>query len=356
MGDQISHITGQSDVFMPSGIFNVEATYQRLQRRFGDRVRRNEPLALHSAFGVGGTADIWLTVDMQNELTGLVSFCAEEHCPLLVIGNASNIIFTEGGVRGIVARMAGNEYHIDEEANGTALLSASAGCNWPNLARELAPLGWRGLEFGVGIPGTLGGGLVSNAGAHAHELGEILEWIEMLDARGCNMEGDALSLPIRKHYKKEDLDLGYRYSRFRKGHESVIDAQGKMLPVPHQLIEPTEIILTLGIRLQRETPRALIEHISEYRARRLENEPLESHTGSIFKDTPQRLAKDLIEQVGLKGFTMGKAQFSERNANYIVNRGDATTNDIVSLVEMAHRQVLEKTNINLELNVELRGA
>ncbi|GLV54944.1 hypothetical protein KDH_17910 [Dictyobacter sp. S3.2.2.5] len=212
-----------------------------------------------------------------------------------------------------------------------------------------------GVEFGIGIPGTLGGGIVSNAGAHNHDLGEVLESIDVLDARGCNLEGDALSLPLRRHYTREELDLSYRYSRFRAGHESVFDEQGNILSVPHRLIEPAEIVMTLGIQLYHEEPQRLEEKLRQYQQERKEHEPLHNHTGSIFKDPLGQPASQLIEQVGMKGLRMGPVQVSDRNANYIVNNGGATTSDILNVIKEMHRRVQEKFNVNLELNVELHG-
>lgn len=335
--------------------FNTDMAYQHLQRRFGARVHRDEPLAQHSAFGVGGTADIWMTVETRDELIGLVSLCAEEHWPLLLIGNGSNIIFTDAGVRGIVVRMTGYEYQIHKEPDGNVILNVGAGSSWPRIAQELAHLGWGGVEFGIGIPGTLGGGIVSNAGAHNHDLSEVLESIDVLDARGCNIEGESLSLPIRRRYTKDELDLSYRYSRFRADHESVFDKQNNILPVPRGLIEPAEIVMMLGIRLHHESSQKLEEKLKKYRQERKELEPLHNHTGSIFKDPPGRQARELIEQAGMKGFSMGTVQVSDRNANYIVNNGGATTSDILNLIKEMHRRVQDKFNVNLELNVELRG-
>lgn len=336
--------------------FNSDNAYQQLKRRFEGRVKLHESLARHSAFGVGGPADVWLTIDSQNELIGLVSLCAEEHWPLLLIGNGSNIIFTDAGVRGIVAKVAVQGYQITEESDGTALLSVGSGSNWPRLAIELAQLGWGGLEFGIGIPGTLGAGLISNAGAHDRDMGNVLEWIEVLDARGSNLERDELSLPIVRRYMRDELDLRYRYSRLRAGHESIITEQGEILPVPYRLIEPAEIVTQLGLHLHREQPHLLEEQITQYRQVRQENEPLQRHTGSIFKDPAGQSASALIEQAGLKGFTIGKASISERNANYIVNQGSATTTDILNLIKEVHRRIKAQYNIHLELNVEVRGA
>ena len=147
-------------------IFDADLAYNELQLHFRDRVRRHEALARHCALGVGGPADVWVVLESRRELIGLVSLCAEEHWPALIVGNGTNILYADAGVRGIVARVALNEYQIENQEDGTALLRAEAGVSWPLLLHNLAPLGWGGLEFGVGIPGTLGGGVFSNAGEH----------------------------------------------------------------------------------------------------------------------------------------------------------------------------------------------
>src|SRR5439155_12563757 len=168
------------------------------------RVRRNEPLSRHCTFGVGGPADVWVSLETRDELHGLVAMCLEQHWPLLLVGNGTNVLFADAGVRGIVARIALNGYTIEGADSDTALLVAGAGVSWPRLLNELAQLGWGGLEFGPGIPGTLGGGVISNAGAHHGNLGEVLQWVEVLDARG-KQEGQIQS-PRVYRYQHDQLD------------------------------------------------------------------------------------------------------------------------------------------------------
>ena len=162
--------------------FHAQTAFNELRPHFQERVRRNELLARHSAFGVGGPADVWVSLTSKEELLDLVRLCAERHYPLLITGNGTNVLYADAGVRGIVARVALDGYRLEDEGEDTALLIAEAGLSWPRLLHELAPSGWAGLEFGVGIPGTLGGGVISNAGAHNDDLGQVLEWIEVLDA------------------------------------------------------------------------------------------------------------------------------------------------------------------------------
>src|SRR5262249_41492267 len=132
-------------------------------------------------------------------------------------GEGTNILYADTGVRGIVAHLACQNYRIEDQDHERATVIAEAGVHWARLLHQIVPNGWGGLEFGVGIPGTLGAGIVSNAGEHHQDLGQALEWIEVLDARGCNtQEKHQLTQPIVRRYQRDELDLGYRHSRFRE--------------------------------------------------------------------------------------------------------------------------------------------
>src|SRR6266436_9603784 len=204
-------------------------------------------MARHCTFGVGGLADAWVSFDTSRELTDLVRMCIEEKWPLLLVGNGTNILFADTGVRGIVARIDLDNYTIEDQSDNTALLVAEAGVSWPRLLNELAAQGWGGLEFGPGIPGTLGGGVISNAGAHNSDLGEVLEWIEVLDARGVTASNTGLSVPMLRRYLHDELDLSYRHSRFRRERRIGFDAQGNPIVAARKLIEPDEIIMHLAV-------------------------------------------------------------------------------------------------------------
>jgi UDP-N-acetylmuramate dehydrogenase len=336
--------------------FNADTTYNELRPYFQERVRRNEPLARHSAFGVGGPADVWVSLESREELIDLVRLCAEGHYPLLIAGNGTNVLYADAGVRGIVAHIALSTYRIEDRGDGTALLLADAGVSWPRLMHELAPLGWGGLEFGVGIPGTLGGGVISNAGAHNADLGQVLKWIEVLDARGCNTEGeDQVAVPFLRRYLHDELDLGYRHSRFREQRQVRFDERRQIILPPRGMIEPAEIVMLLGIGLHREDPQQLRANIAQYKQYRKLTEPAQRHAGSVFKDPPGDEASHLIDQAGLRGKTHGKAHISERNANYMVNGGGAQAADIAALMMQAHQAVLEQFGVDLVLDVELHG-
>jgi len=274
----------------------------------------------------------------------------------LIGGNGTNVLYSDAGVRGVMAHVATTDYHIENNGDETALLVAAAGVSWPTLLHELAPQGWGGLEFGVGIPGTLGGGVISNAGAHNGELGQALAWIEVLDARKSgNKDGDDLHLPQIRRYQHDELDLGYRHSRFREQRRSRFNAQGYLIPAPRTLIEPAEIVLSLGIRLHREDPAKLQSILSQNLLYRERTQPRQQHTGLIFKNPPGDYAGRLIDLAGMKGYTIGNAQVSTLDPNFIINLGGAQAADVAALAEETHRRVREQSGIELEVEVELRG-
>jgi UDP-N-acetylmuramate dehydrogenase len=334
-------------------MFNADLVYAELRPHFQERVRPNEPLARHGTFGVGGPADVWVTLDSAEELIGIVCLCVEQRWPLLVVGNGTNVLYADGGVRGLVARLALNSYSIEDRGDGSALLVAGAGVNWPRLLNELAPLGWGGLEFGPGIPGTLGGGVISNAGAHDGNLGQVLEWVEVLDVRSS--PEDQPSVPTIRRYQHAELDLSYRHSRFRAQRRIQFDEQGYPLVAPRGLIEPNEIVMQLAVRLHRDDPQKLRTLIEQYKQHRKRTQPPQQSAGSVFKNPEGDYAGRLIEQAGLKGLTRGKAQISQRHANFIVNLGGASAADVAALIREAHNRVYEQFGVDLELEVELRG-
>ncbi|GLV57593.1 UDP-N-acetylenolpyruvoylglucosamine reductase [Dictyobacter sp. S3.2.2.5] len=332
--------------------FDAEIAYNELLAHFGSRVRRNEPLARHCTFGVGGPADVWVSVDTPEDLVGLVTMCAERCWPLLITGNGTNVLYADAGVRGVVARVAINSYTLEESGAGTAFLTVGAGISWPRIINEIAPKGWGGLEFGPGIPGTLGGGVVSNAGVHGHDLGQVLEWVDIVDARQCE---EVPVAPTVVRYQHNELELSYRHSRFRAQRRVQFDGEGNPVAAPHKLIEPAEIVMQLGIRLHREDPQQLRAAIEEHKQYRKRTQPPQQSAGSMFKNPQGDYSGRLIEAVGLKGTTQGGAQISERHANFIVNVGGARAADVAALIKEAHQRVYDRFGVDLELEVELRG-
>jgi len=330
--------------------FEIETAYIELRALLGERVRRDEPLARHCTFGVGGPADIWVSLTTRADLLGVVTLCMARRWPLLITGNGTNVLYADAGVRGVVARVALNSYSIEEQGNDSALLVAGAGVSWPRLLNELTPLGWGGLEFGPGIPGTLGGGVISNAGAHGGDLGEVLAWVEVLDATVADEEA-----PRVVRYEHDELGLRYRHSRFRAARRVQFDEQGYPIAAPRKPIEPAEIIVQLGVRLHHAEPQTLRATIDEHKQHRKRTQPPQQSAGSVFKNPEGDHAGRLIEAVGMRGLTYGGAQISERHANFIVNVGGASAADIAALIRAAHTRVREQFGVDMELEVELRG-
>ena len=329
--------------------FEIETAYNELRTLAGERVRREEPLARHCTFGVGGPADVWVSFTSREDLINVVTLCAEREWPLLLMGNGTNVLYADAGVRGVVARIALNTYTIEDRGDDTALLVAGAGVSWPRLLNELAVLGWGGLEFGPGIPGTLGGGVISNAGAHGGEIGDVLEWVEVFNISKPEQQ------PHIVRYTHDEIDLSYRHSRFRAQRRVQFDEQGYPVAAPRKLIEPSEIIVQVGIRLHRAEPTTLRATIDDHKQHRKRTQPPQQSAGSVFKNPVGDSAGRLIEAAGMKGLIYGGAQISERHANFIVNVGGASAADIAALIRMAHTRVREQFDVNMELEVELRG-
>ncbi len=337
-------------------IFNAETVYSELHPHFQERIRLNEPLADHCSFGVGGPADVWISLEALEELKGVVRLCAEYSWPMLLVGNSTNVLYADAGVRGIVAQIAASRYRIEEKGNNTALLIADAGVSWRRLSHELAPQGWGGLEFGVGIPGTLGGAVISNAGAHDGDLGQVLQWIEVLDARRCGeSEEDGITMPLIRRYQHNELDLGYRHSRFREERRTRFDKDGHIIPAQRVMIEPPEIVMVLAINVHRDDPQKLQALVAQNIEHRQKTQPQQQRTGLIFKDPAGNSAGHLIEQAGLKGTIRGQAQISTLDPNFIINLGGAHAADVVALITEAHHRVLATSGVDLEVEVELCG-
>ena len=327
-----------------------------LRACFPGRVKRGELLAAHSSAGVGGPVDFFLELRTTEECEQLVRLCAQSRTPLLIIGNGSNILFTDQGVRGIVACMGAKTYRLEEQQR-SAFAVIDAGITWSALAEEMAQRGWGGLEFGLGIPGTLGGALVTNAGFHNEEIGRHVQWVDVLDARGCNVEEEgAFAFPQVRRYTQADLQLGNRKSRFREQRRAQMTASGELLPAPRALIAPPEIILRLCVGVQRDDAQHLAQQLAESKTTSLlPMDTFAGHAGPLFKDPPGMKASQLIEQAGMNRLRREKVQISAHNANFLVNQGGAQAADIIQMIVAVHQQVLMQTGVDLEVDIEVYG-
>jgi UDP-N-acetylmuramate dehydrogenase len=336
---------------MPS--FDATSTMtEELRRHFGSALQVNEPLARHGTFAVGGPAEAWISIDSETNLIQLVTLGREHQWPLMLVGNGTNVLYADAGARGIVARMAMQAWSLEDLDSDHCLLTAGAGVSLPKLVNALAQRGLAGLEWGAGVPGTIGGAVVSNAGAHGSCTADTLQSARVLFAAGDTASGGA---PVVRTLTLEELEFAYRHSRFRASRRIDFDGDGLPVAAPREPIEPPEMIVEATFRLQRMDVAELRARVEAYRRHRRETQPVQASAGSVFKNPPGDYSGRLIEAAGLKGSTWGKAQISPRHANFIVNPGGASAADIVELIRLARRTVRERFGVELELELELRG-
>lgn len=285
-----------------------------------DRLLRNEPMSRHTTFRVGGTADNLFFPENEGEIVELMTLAREAELPCMVIGNGSNIIVREGGIRGLV--LALGERFGKIERSGTRI-KAQAGALLSRVAFAAQEAGLSGLEFASGIPGTLGGGCAMNAGAYGGQLSDVLVSAEVI------LNGERKTLTLN------EMEMGYRST----------------LP-----LREGGVVLSAEFELHPDAPEKILSRMRELNARRREKQPLNlPSAGSIFKRPEGNYAGSLIEQCGLKGLTVGGAQVSPKHAGFIVNVGGATADDIEALIEQIRRTVYEKTGILLEPEARILG-
>lgn len=285
---------------------------------FRGRIRAHEPLAPYTSMKVGGPADYYLEPADKDDLVAIVGYLQKNSFPFMMIGRGSNMIISDEGFRGAAINLESGLSSVGLEAG---LVVAEAGARLTKLADTCAQLGLAGLEWAAGIPGSVGGAVVMNAGAHGSEMKDHLVDVEILRA------GALTVIP------KENARFSYRSSAFAG--DVVLGARFKLTPGNREDI---------------------IRRKSELIARRNATQPLNlPNSGSMFKNPAGTFAAKLIEQAGLKGKRIGDAQVSEKHANFMVNLGAATSEDVVRLIDLVRRTVYQNTGIPLELEVKLVG-
>jgi len=289
-------------------------------------VRLDEPMARHTTFGIGGPVDCYAVANTEEHLLALTDIARRHDLPFFVLGSGSNILVGDDGIRGLVIE---NHHTQCEEplphAGDGLRLRAASGASFAALARRLAQAGMAGLEWACGIPGTLGGAVVYNAGAYGGCLADLLLGVRV--ANGV----------VPTEIAASELALGYRGSAFTRG------------------ILACKLVLSADLLLQRGDAAALTQRIAELDARRLAAQPRGRNAGSIFKNTPEHPAWWLIDQVGLRGHRIGDAEISARHTNFFVNRGRARAAEVVALMDLAQQRVGERFGIRLEPEVALVG-
>ncbi len=295
-----------------------------LRAALGERVRVNEPLAPRTTFRIGGSADLMVEVQSLADLVECVRLARQHDAPVFILGNGSNLLVRDGGMRGLVIENHCDQFWLDLTQPGRANLHVESGASLPGIANRLARQGWSGLEWAIGVPGTIGGAIVGNAGAHSGCIADNLLSVLILDAQGATRE-----LP------KTELAFDYRASRFKR-------ARG-------------EIVLSAIFELKRDDPPTCIARMNDYTEQRRRTQPTEPSVGSMFKNPPGDYAGRLIEQAGLKGARVGNVEVSPAHANFFVNRGGATANDVLRLIEIVRARVRKKFGVALELEIEIVG-
>jgi UDP-N-acetylmuramate dehydrogenase len=289
-------------------------------------VKLNEPMARHTTFGVGGPADVFIAVKTEEQLRVSFAISSRQDAGVFIFGSGSNILVGDGGIRGVVIENQNSEV-IGPERNGDGYkIRVGSGMSFAALARRLASGGFAGIEWACGIPGSMGGAVVSNAGAYGHSLRDVLVGARLTDSRGEIME-----------MTPGDLDLGYRYSAFTHG----------------KLKE--EIVLTVDLRVQAGDPEQLKERVRELDQQRRGAQPPGRNCGSVFQNPAERSAWQYIDAVGLREHRIGNAQFSKQHSNFIQNLGDATASDISALITLAQARVRERFAVGLVPEVTFVG-
>jgi UDP-N-acetylmuramate dehydrogenase len=312
------------------------------------RLRLGEPLARHGTFAVGGPAEVWLSATAEDDLLGMVARAHEHQAPLLFVGNGTNVLFADAGACGAVVRLSLEAWSLHDVLGDSARIVVGAGASLPKLINDLAAQSWAGLEWGAGVPGTIGGAVVSNAGCHGCCIGDNLLSVRLLDARDP-------AHPVMRDVPAADLDLRYRHSRLRSGRRVPFGDDGLPHPAPRAPIDPAEVVTSATILLRRDDPAAIRARVAHYKQHRKDTQPPQPSAGSVFKNPPGDYAGRLVEAAGLKGHQIGRAAISAKHANFIVNLGGASAADIVALIALAHAEVLARFGIDLELEVEPRG-
>lgn len=306
--------------------FDAVRTGTEIQRRLGVKTVRDERLARHTTMRVGGPADLYAVAHNAFELRGLVRFARARAIPFLLLGRGSNLVVADGGFRGLVIHARAEGSRLDGER-----YLADAGVPMARAATETQQAGLAGLEYGLAIPGTVGGAVWANAGAHGADTASVLESATVLFA-----DGSERVLPAA------ELGFAYRHSRFKAAGSS---ADG-----------PAEIVLGAVFSLKAADQAEIKARLDEIRRWRREHQPLGiPSAGSVFRNPPGDSAGRLIDALGLKGYRVGGAAVSEKHANFIVNDARGTAADVRRVAEHVRAEVLAREGIELAYEVEFVG-
>ena len=301
---------------------------ERLQAYFGDRLKIDQPLGKYTSARVGGSAELFLAVQSASELLTAVEIAFEHNIPYFVLGGGSNILIADGGISGLV---------IQNRAKGTrfrntgfsVVCEAESGANLSSLTRQCISKGLGGLEWAIGVPGTVGGAVVGNSGAHGSDMNtNLLATTVWVPGQGIRI------------FSNEALEYGYRDSILKR--EQKEDGARR-------------VVLSAEIQLTPEPTEVLSARADAFNSHRRQTQPAGATMGSMFKNPEHFYAGYLIESAGMKGYNLGGASISDLHANFFVNNGDATAEDIQRLLAEAFNRVHEQFGVMMEPEVELVG-
>ncbi len=305
----------------------------KLKAALGDKAIRDEVLARHTSFRIGGPADLFIVATSLEELVKFVKLAIEHQVPYLILGGGSNVLVSDRGVRGLVIENRSHSFTTNFVATSIAaernsltecLVHVDSGVSLTSLAQYTSRLGLTGLEWAIGIPGTVGGAIVNNAGAFGGCMADLVEEVTLLRQN--------LTTEIWDNAK---LGFAYRTSRLK-------GATG-------------DVVLRARLRLRREAVAQIQARVAQYQSERRTRQPHEPRAGSVFTNPPGDYAGRLIEQAGLKGAKIGDAEVSTKHANFIINRGHATASDVYTLIRLIQDRVKRLFGITLTLEIQLVG-
>ena len=286
-----------------------------------DSILIDEPMSRHTTFRVGGPADFFVTPKAKEEVRDVIRICKEAGMPYYIIGNGSNLLVSDAGYRGVIVQIYKEMNEVKVEGD---LVKAQAGALLSGIAAKALGAELSGFEFASGIPGTIGGACVMNAGAYGGEMKDVLESVTVLTGEGKIIE-----------LGRNELELGYR--------TSVIAKKGY-------------IVLGAVLKLERGDGEKIKTYMDELKEKRVTKQPLEyPSAGSTFKRPEGYFAGKLIEDAGLRGFQVGGAQVSEKHCGFVINRDHATAADIMELMRQVQIRVKENSGVDLEPEVKRLG-
>jgi UDP-N-acetylmuramate dehydrogenase len=298
----------------------MSALEQELRSPFGARLEANRSLADLTSFRIGGPADLFVTVESDAELMTAMATAHRHDTPAMCLGAGTNLLVSDRGVRGLVVKLGASFGRIIIES---VKVTVGAAMQFGAMVETVVDRGLAGLEFGEGIPGSVGGGLVMNAGAFGGEMARVVSLVH-----GVTIDGLARALT------KDEVNFAYRRTD----------------------LPPRFVITRVDFTLSRGDREELRARVMDLRSKRAARQPRGlPNAGSVFKNPPGNFAGRLLESVGLKGARMGGAAFSGQHANFIVNLGGARADEVRALIELARSRVMESTGVQLEPEVRLIG-